>query len=74
LTCIACRKGQIDESTLQKLKEGMASTESNPSARALLRMIKLQGFEAPGKEYAAELKKISEAYPSDHQVDLTKLK
>ncbi len=74
LACIAYHKNGLNPDALEKLKRGMASTSDNPNAKALLRMIRLQGFETPTTEYTRELKAISEAFPANYPVDLSKLK
>ncbi|QVL33035.1 PhnD/SsuA/transferrin family substrate-binding protein [Telmatocola sphagniphila] len=72
--CIAYRKGKLNPNTVDQMTNGLIGASKNANALALLRMIKLQGFEPISKTYNDELKKIAQLYPSDHPVDVKKLK
>jgi ABC-type phosphate/phosphonate transport system substrate-binding protein len=58
---IACKKGGLDQATLQKCREGLLGADAN--AQLVLRMMKLKGFEPVPGNYDDLLRKSQKTYP-----------
>lgn len=60
---VFCR-GQFDEDTLRKFREGLLNANQNPLGKHLLTLWKLTAFEAVPKDYQETLTRVSKHYPA----------
>lgn len=57
-------KGQFDEETVRKFRQGLLNANQSPLGRHLLTLWKLTAFEAAPKDYQAMLTRASKHYPA----------
>ncbi|MCE9532228.1 MAG: phosphate/phosphite/phosphonate ABC transporter substrate-binding protein, partial [Planctomycetes bacterium] len=61
--CIAIKKGELDEKTIEKFRKALLNAGSDPTGRPMLVTWKLKGFGEVPSDYEAQLKVIEKAYP-----------
>jgi len=60
---IACRKGGLDEASLQRFRHGMETANQSAYASRMMRMMKIQAFEPIPANYDQIMAEIVKAYP-----------
>lgn len=61
---LACRKGALDEATLDRFREGLTQAHKSIRGRDLMLMFKIGAFEPPPSNYSQMLTDIVRVYPA----------
>jgi len=60
---VACRRGVLDESIIQRFQNGLAAARNSQQGRDLMRLWKMRGFEPVPADYEKQLADVRKAYP-----------
>jgi ABC-type phosphate/phosphonate transport system substrate-binding protein len=63
-TVLAYKKGTLDESTIQKIRDGLMSATDNPKAVRIMNLIRVERFDAVPADYTDAVKACRKAYPT----------